>query len=99
MATRSRDDDLDDEDDFDDEDDESANSPVRPAVKPTLRERIRSGGQAGTGPAATERTTKRAIEQLDDRERWICFAASGLAVLTGLLIYIVETENCTLPTA
>ena len=82
MATRSRGGDPDD----------GASEPV--PAKPNLIDRLRAG--AAPNPRASNaspRTIKRVIERLDDRERWICFAASGLAVLTGVLIYVVETEN------
>jgi hypothetical protein len=63
-------------------------------AKPTLLDRLRSGsGPSRDASTASPGTVKRVIERLDDRERWICFAASGLAVLTGVLIYVVETEN------
>ncbi len=63
-------------------------------MRPSLADRVRNGIRpTGTDTAGTPRSTKRAIERLDDRERRICFAASGLAVLTGVLIYVVETEN------
>jgi hypothetical protein len=84
VATGSHDDNLDEEDGRSETGD----------VKPTFAGRLRSGLRlGGAGSVATERTTKRAIEQLDNRERRFCFAAAGLAVVTGLLIYLVETEN------
>jgi hypothetical protein len=88
VATRSQRGDLGDED----ADGEPADGGASP--KPSLAQRLRSGVQpAGTRPGATPRSTKRAIERLDDRERWICFAAAGLAGLAGVLIYVVETQN------
>ncbi len=94
MAPRSPDDGLDDEDGFDDGADGGDNPGAGAQMKPTLGERLRSGLQPrASGSATAQASTKRAIERLDDRERWICFAAAGLAVLSGLLIYLVETEN------
>ena len=88
MATPTRHEDPDD-----DSGDDSAFTERAP-VKPTLLDRLRAGPQSSnTASTASPRTVKRVIERLDDRERWICFAASGLAVLTGVLIYVVETEN------
>ncbi len=76
----------------DDEADDVASEGV--PAKPTLIDRLRAGAAPNPGAStASPRTIKRVIERLDDRERWICFAASGLAVLTGVLIYVVETEN------
>jgi hypothetical protein len=87
VATRSRD---------GDPDDAGGDDPAveRSVAKSTLFDRLRTGPQAQR-PASTAspRAVKRVIERLDDRERWICFAASALAVLTGVLIYVVETEN------
>ena len=39
------------------------------------------------------RATKRAIDRLDDRERRFSFVASVAAVLFGVVIYFVETNN------
>jgi hypothetical protein len=73
-----------------DDGDDGAPAPARP----NLIDRLRAGAAAKPGAStASPRTIRRVIERLDDRERWICFAASGLAVLTGVLIYVVETEN------
>ncbi len=89
MASRSRDQDLDDDDDAD-----GGADVARAASKPTLLDRLRYGTQSSRpGPSESPRSTRRVIERLDDRERLICFIASGLAVLTGVLIYVVETEN------
>lgn len=63
-------------------------------TRPTLIDRLRSGvPPRSPDTVRSPRATQRAVERLDDRERWICFAASALAVITGLLIYLVETEN------
>ena len=88
MASQSRDQDLDD-------DDAEGGADIRPtAAKPTLLDRLRYGSRPSRpDPSASAPSTRRVIERLDDRERLICFAASGLAVLTGVLIYVVETEN------
>jgi hypothetical protein len=75
------------------DDDRSAVGPASPP-RVTLVDRFRSVVQPKPAdPNRSPRATKRAIERLDDRERWICFAASALAVITGVLIYVVETEN------
>jgi preprotein translocase subunit Sec61beta len=96
MAPRSRDGNLDGEDN--DALDE-AGSGATP-VKSSLGGRIRSGLQPGadrrgdTGDRPPRpRSSKQIVERLDDRERTLCFAASGLAVLAGILIYLVEHEN------
>ncbi len=39
------------------------------------------------------RSSKQIVERLDDRERLFCFAAAALAVVAGIAIYVVETEN------
>ena len=49
-------------------------------------------GDTGDRPPRP-RSSKQIVERLDDRERTLCFAASGLAVLAGILIYLVEHEN------
>jgi predicted lipid-binding transport protein (Tim44 family) len=79
--------------DLDDEDVEADGR--RAPVKPSFVDRLRSGVQpnGGTDPAGAPRSTKRAIERLDDRERLLSFAAAGLAVVAGVLIYVVETEQ------
>ena len=87
MATGSQDGAGDDEDAGD-------GASTEGAARPSLADRVRNGIRpTGTGSTRNQRSTRRAIERLDDRERRICFAASGLAVLTGVLIYVVETEN------
>jgi hypothetical protein len=58
-------------------------------LKPTLGARFLKSLE---GPAQ-KGNTKRAVEQLDDRERLYSFIAAGLAVVLGLVIYFVETEN------
>ena len=95
MATRSRDGDLNDED-TDVTGDGSSGGPGQ--ARPSLNDRIRSRLQPGdTGRTATPRTTpqstKQIVERLDDRERRLCFTASGLAVVAGIAIYVVEHEN------
>jgi hypothetical protein len=37
--------------------------------------------------------TNRSIDRLDDRERRLSFAAAGLAVLFGIVVYVSETTN------
>ena len=58
-------------------------------VKPSLATRFLKSLEGPT----VKGNTKRAVEQLDDRERLYSFVASGLAVVLGLLIYFVETDN------
>lgn len=57
---------------------------------PGLVDRIRS---ALAPPAVAPGGTKRAIEQLDDRERRLSFLAAGLAVVFGVLIYLGESSD------
>ncbi len=93
MATRSHDGDLDGEDSDEDAEDDAP-------AKLSIGERIRSGLQPDaasrsrrTNRPTTAPSSKQVVERLDDRERRLCFAASGLAVVAGVLIYVVETEN------
>lgn len=91
MPTRSSDGDLDGDGAGSGDDDRVG---TRGPAKPTLRDRLRTGVQPrDPGTTRSPRASQRAVERLDDRERWICFAASALAVITGVLIYVVETEN------
>jgi hypothetical protein len=90
------DDDVDDDfdDDFDDE--PTRGAPVRRSIGDRVRAgaQSRSTGRSGsTNRPAPTRSTKQIVERLDDRERLLCFAASALAVVVGVLIYVVETEN------
>ena len=93
------DDDGFDDDGFDDDgfDDEPAGSaPVRRSIGDRVRAgaQSRSTGRTGsTNRPAPTGSTKQIVERLDDRERLLCFAASALAVVAGVLIYVVETEN------
>ena len=100
MATRSRDGDLDgdDTDDVADDDSSSASAQARPSLNDRIRSRLQPAdtGRDATPqatPRSTSQTTKRIVERLDDRERRLCLAASGLAVLAGVAIYLVEHEN------
>jgi hypothetical protein len=109
MASRSHDGDLDgdgydeyDDDGFDDGfDDDFDEEPTGGApVRRSIGDRVRAGAQSrSTGrsgstnrPAPTP-SSKQIVERLDDRERRLSFAASALAVVAGVLIYVVETEN------
>jgi hypothetical protein len=102
MASRSHDADLDGEGDdevYDDNTYDDSEDDAR-LVKPSIGERIRSGLQPGgtartanAPPSATPRSSKQIVERLDDRERLFCFAAAALAVVAGIAIYLVETEN------
>jgi hypothetical protein len=76
------DEDPDDGYDVDDDADEAE-------VKPSLATRFLKSLE---GPAV-KGNTKRAVEQLDDRERLYSFVAAGLAVVLGLLIYFIENDN------
>jgi hypothetical protein len=101
MASRSRDGDLDGDDLDDDgaEDEVDAGSARPTPGKLSIGERIRAGIQpAGNGRTSTTtrsapRSSKQIVERLDDRERRFCFAAAALAVVAGVAIYLVETEN------
>jgi hypothetical protein len=44
-------------------------------------------------PVRSDRTTKWSIDRLDERERRFSFIASAGAVLFGVVVYLVETEN------
>ena len=106
MASRSHDGDLDgdeydeyDDDGFDDDgfdDERTVSAPVRRSIGDRVRAgaQSRSTGRTGsTNRPAPTGSTKQIVERLDDRERRLCFAASALAVVAGVLIYVVETEN------
>ncbi len=96
MATRSGDGDLEGEDTYDDS--PSGITQARPSLNDRIRSRLqppdtgRTPTSKVTSPS-TSLSTKRIVERLDDRERRLCFAASGLAVLAGIVIYFVEHEN------
>ena len=100
MATRSGDEDLEgaDTDDMADDDSPSGISPAKPSLNDRIRSRLqppdtaRTPTSKSTSPSPAQ-STKRIVERLDDRERRLCFAASGLAVLAGIVIYVVEHEN------
>jgi hypothetical protein len=49
--------------------------------------------QTGRDRAKSLRSTRRAIDRLDGRERLLSFVASGAAVLFGVTIYLAETNN------
>ncbi len=68
----------------------------QPPVKPRSP-RSAEGGQRSTnlGPEATggsDRSTKWAIDRLDEREKRFSFAASGGALLFGVIVYAVENN-------
>ena len=100
MASRSHDGDL-DGDEYDEYDDGFDDEPAGSApVRRSIGDRVRAGAQSrstgrtgSTNRPAPTGSTKQIVERLDDRERLLCFAASALAVVAGVLIYVVETEN------
>jgi hypothetical protein len=51
----------------------------------------RSPAAVGAGRPGV--STKRAIERLDERERRLSLAAGGVALLLGVLIYLLETQD------
>jgi hypothetical protein len=68
----------------------------QPPVKPRSP-RSAEGGQRSTnqGPEVTggsDRSTKWAIDRLDEREKRFSFAASGGALLFGVIVYAVENN-------
>ncbi len=77
-------------------DDETADDGVSdgPRSKPA-----RTGARGGSRPSPvdgsghSEVTSKWAIDRLDERERQFSFIAAGGAVLFGVILYVVETEN------
>jgi hypothetical protein len=79
-----------DEDQYEDEDGATEHAPAglteraRALIRPPTPARSPS-----TGPASP----KRQVDRLDDRERRLCFAASGGAVVIGLIIYLAERSN------
>jgi hypothetical protein len=85
QADLGDDEDPDDGYDIDDEVDGAAEADVKPSLATRFLKSLE-------GPAV-KGNTKRAVEQLDDRERLYSFVASGLAVVLGLLIYFIESDN------
>jgi hypothetical protein len=58
--------------------------------KPDGLERVRSGVKPE--PGRSDRSTKWAVDRLDERERRFSFAASGGALLFGVIVYLVESN-------
>ncbi len=94
------DDDAYDDDAYDEADDDEDGNGTETPVRPSLGDRIRSGLQpgganksVGRDQTTSPRSSKQIVERLDDRERLFCFAAAALAVVAGIAIYVVETEN------
>jgi hypothetical protein len=52
----------------------------------------RSANQTSQRPGGSGRSTKWAVDRLDDREKRFSFAASGGALLFGVIIYAVENN-------
>jgi hypothetical protein len=48
---------------------------------------------ARPAPGSSYRSTKRAIDQLDQRERWISFLAGAISIFIAALVYEAETSN------
>jgi hypothetical protein len=61
-------------------------------VAPPLPDRDPAGRTAAAGPARVRRGAKRAIERLDGRETRLSYAASAVALLFGVMIYLLETQ-------
>src|SRR5581483_601907 len=79
-------------DDGVDPDDEGAGTAAR--TKPGRLERARTSVQsANIDPGKSDISIKWSIDRLDEREKRFSFAASGGALLFGVVVYLAETEN------
>ncbi len=58
-----------------------------------LFDRLISGGRSTGTRLARPTSVKRAVEQLDDRERRYSFIASAAAVVFGVMIYLLESQH------
>jgi len=66
----------------------------QPKAKVSRFERMRSSVQsANSTPETRDMSTKWQIDRLDEREKRFSFAAAGGALLFGVLIYLLETQN------
>ncbi len=67
---------------------------ARRAAKPSRIARARDSVQsANIDPGKSDISIKWAIDRLDEREKRFSFAASGGALLFGVIIYLAETQN------
>jgi hypothetical protein len=95
MATSDDDPEVEDiEDDVDEgyDDVDDGDEGIRPVTRSRWTERILSTGRSANRTVRTP-TTKAAIERLDPRERRFSFAAGSAAVLFGIVIYLLETQD------
>ncbi|HEY7915519.1 MAG TPA: hypothetical protein VIC86_00955 [Acidimicrobiales bacterium] len=79
--------------DLDDRDAESDGG--APAGRTAARRGLfgRGGGATNNGRSRPDRSTKWAIDRLDERERRFSFAAAGLAAIVAVVIYVSETSS------
>lgn len=85
----------DSEEDFDEDgdfDEDEATEPASAGLIERARALIRPPARAPS-PSTTPTSPKRQVDRLDDRERRLCFAASGAAVVIGVIIYVTERSN------
>ncbi len=90
----SRDQGDEDSDPVDRHDDADGNARGKPADRAGRNKQARSGTRSSSEvPTRSARSTKRAVERLDERERRLSFAAAGAAVVFGTLVYLLDTHN------
>jgi hypothetical protein len=79
---------------IDPDDADGGHPPARPLSLSGWGDRIRSVGRSSAaGTSRPSVSTKGAIERLDDRERRFAFAAGAAALVFGIVIYLLETED------
>ena len=83
---------------LDDRDAESGEPADQAAARRSLFGRGRSAtpvdtGSADTGSGRPDRSTKWAVDRLDERERLFSFAAAGGAAVVAVIIYVSETSS------
>jgi hypothetical protein len=94
MADRTPDEDQSLDDGHDDGAAVGQASGGQPTAKVGRFERMRSSVQsANSTPETRDMSTKWQIDRLDEREKRFSFAAAGGALLFGVLIYLLETQN------
>jgi hypothetical protein len=79
-----------------DEENEGVDRPTFTSGRPEAKRRRTSsaGGRSAPAPpsARSDRSTRWAIDRLEDREKRFSFAAAGGAVVFGIVVYLIESS-------